>query len=63
MLLKKRILSNNTIYCSISHKKYLSIYFNEFEKIIKKISDCENGENIIKYLEHPLCKPGFQRLN
>ena len=62
-LLKKRILSNNTIYCSIAHKKYLGLYFQEFEKIFKKISDCENGESIIKYLEHPLCKPGFQRLN
>ena len=31
--------------------------------IAKKIIHLTNSKSIIKYLEHPLCKPGFQRLN
>jgi len=62
-LLKRKILSSNTIYCSVSHKKYLSVYFKAFEKLFEKISSFENGSNVLKYLEHPLARPGFQRLN
>jgi glutamate-1-semialdehyde aminotransferase/aryl-alcohol dehydrogenase-like predicted oxidoreductase len=62
-LLKKKILSSNVIYCSVSHEKYLKIYFREFKKLFEKISRFEKGYNVLGYLEHPLARPGFQRLN
>ncbi|MDA7733822.1 aminotransferase class III-fold pyridoxal phosphate-dependent enzyme, partial [Candidatus Pelagibacter sp.] len=62
-MLKKNILATNTVYCSIDHKKYLSIYFNELEKIFSKIEKFENGANIISKLENPLSTSGISRLN
>jgi len=62
-MLKKNILATNTIYCSIDHKKYLSTYFHELEKIFSKIEKFKNGANIISKLENPISTSGISRLN
>lgn len=62
-MLKKNILASNTVYCCIQHEKFLKIYFKELEVLFKKIKYFEDYGNIIKYMESPVIKKGFQRLN
>jgi len=62
-MLKKNILSTNTIYCSVSHVKYFKLYAREFEKIFKKLSYISTEKNILNYTKYPLTDKNFQRLN
>jgi len=63
-MLKKNFLSTNTLYLSIAHTDQLiEEYLYNLEKVFKLITNCENGQNIDKYLKHPVCHSGFQRLN
>ena len=63
-MLKRGILASNLIYVSTAHKKkYIDKYFHNLEPVIKKISDFENGDDVYKYLEAPVCHDGFKRLN
>ena len=36
-MLKKNILTSNTVYCCIDHEKFLKTYFKELEVLFKKI--------------------------
>ena len=48
-MLKKNFLSTNTIYPCVKHSdKFIDMYFNNFEKNIKIISDCENDKQDLK---------------
>ena len=62
-MLKKNFLASNVIYCCVEHAKYTKIYFNHLDKIFKKIKEFENGKNIMQYLDYPISKTGFGRLN
>jgi glutamate-1-semialdehyde 2,1-aminomutase len=62
-MLKSNVLATNTVYCSVTHKKYISKYFSLYEKIFSKIKKIENEGTILKFLEYPIADQGFQRLN
>ena len=62
-MLKYNIIATNTVYCSISHSKYLNYYFKSFEKIFSKIKKIENSGSILKHLDYPIKDEGFERLN
>ena len=60
-LLKKNILAGNSFYISISHtQKILNTYFNEFEKVIKKLKKIKN---LNKETEEYLSSNSFKRIN
>ena len=63
-LLKKGFLASNTVYSSISHKRYIvNNYLEELEKVFLKIQNCENGQNINKYLDFRTPQKKFERMN
>ena len=46
-LLNKQILASNVVYTSTTHSNIiLKKYFNNLEKVFKKISECENEKKI-----------------
>lgn len=63
-MLKKGILAANSIYISIAHtQEIIDNYFFELEKIFARISEFEDGRDVIKELDGPVCHGGFKRLN
>ena len=63
-MLKKNYLATNTIYVCIDHNiKILDEYFEYLEEIFKIIRKCEEGMDIDKLLDGPVCHTGFKRLN
>ncbi len=63
-LMKSNILGSNLIYCNIYHSnKLMEKYFNVLDRIFKKISDFESGENCMNYLNGPVCRKPFKRIN
>ena len=62
-MLESGFLANNIIYSSISHKsEILNKYFEILEKIFGKIRDCEDGDDIKKYINSPLIKKTFRKI-
>ena len=63
-MLKKGFLASNICYLSTAHKpEILESYANSLNEVFKLISKCENGFDVNKLLETPLCHNGFERLN
>ena len=62
-MLKKNILSSNSVYCCVQHEKYLNIYFKELDKVFFKIKKIINSGSLTRFLKHPVSLPGFSRLN
>jgi hypothetical protein len=64
-MLKKNILTTNTIYVSTAHtNRLIEKYLKEFEIIIKKISKFKKREIRSKsILEGPVSVSTFERLN
>ncbi len=63
-MLKKGFLAGNLIYVCTHHTKdILEEYFSSLDPIFKLIKDCEEGKDINKLLDGPICSSGFQRLN
>ena len=63
-MLKKGYLSSNCIYVSVCHtKKIIDNYFEHLDPIFKIIKECEEGQNIDKLLDGPVCHQTFNRLN
>ena len=63
-MLKKGFLSSNTIYLSTEHTQdIIEEYIYNLGILFPIISDCENGKDINKLLEYPVCQTGFKRLN
>jgi len=63
-MLKKGFLAGNLIYVCTHHTKdILEDYFFSLDHIFKLIKDCEEGKDINKLLDGPICSSGFQRLN
>ena len=54
-MLKSNILAGSIVYASVSQtESILNSYFDKFYQIIKKISYCEHGSDIKKYLNAEL---------
>ena len=64
-MLKKKILSSNTVFVSIAHNNVImKKYISELDKIFFRIKKCEKKElNIDDLLEGPVSETTFKRLN
>lgn len=63
-MLKKGYLAGNSMYASLAHTpEILDGYFFELDKIFSKIREFEDGRDVMKELDGPICQTGFQRLN
>lgn len=63
-MLKKGFLAGNSLYPCIAHTpEILDNYFYELDGIFAQIRDFEDGKDVMKVLEGPICQSGFKRLN
>ncbi len=63
-MLKKGFLAGNSLYPCIAHTpEILDNYFYELDDIFAQIRDFEDGKDVMKALEGPICQSGFKRLN
>lgn len=63
-VLKKGFLAGNSLYPCIAHTpEILDNYFYELDGIFAQIRDFEDGKDVMKVLEGPICQSGFKRLN
>ena len=63
-MLKHNVLATSSIYISYAHdEKILKKYFNIMKKIFLIIKNCENGDDINKYLDTQKAKTFIKRLN
>lgn len=63
-MLKKGYLAGTSMYTCIAHtSEILDDYFAALDPIFATIRDFEDGKDIVKYLDGPVCQSGFKRLN
>jgi glutamate-1-semialdehyde 2,1-aminomutase len=63
-MLKRGYLAGNSVYVCIDHTpEILSGYFEALADVFGLIADCEQGRNVIDFLEGPICHSSFKRLN
>ena len=63
-MLKSGYLASNSIYLCVNHtKEIIDKYLMNLNRIFKTIKDCEKNNNILNYLDGPVCKTHFKRLN
>ena len=65
-MLKKKILATNVVYVSTTHTvKLLKIYFDNFDKIFKRISIIVKNKKykVKNFLDGPISSSTFKRLN
>ena len=63
-MLKKGFLAGNSMYTCIAHTPdIIDHYFEELDKIFADIRDFEDGRDVMKALDGPVCQSGFKRLN
>ena len=63
-MLKKGYLAGTSLYPSIAHTpEILNGYFDELDGIFANIRDFEDGKDVMKALDGPVCQSGFKRLN
>lgn len=63
-MLKKGFLAGDCMYTCIAHTPdIIDAYFDALDPIFAKIRDFEDGEDVMKALEGPVCQSGFKRLN
>lgn len=63
-MLKKGFLASNNLYTCIAHTpEILDAYFDALDPIFAEIRDFEDGKDVMKALEGPVCQTGFKRLN
>ena len=63
-MLKKGYLAGNSMYTCICHTpEVLDGYFQALEPIFADIRDFEDGRDVMKALDGPVCQSGFKRLN
>lgn len=63
-MLKQGILASSALYSCIAHTPdKVEIYFNALSPIFKRIQEFENGDDVYKHLDGPVCHGGFKRLN
>jgi glutamate-1-semialdehyde aminotransferase len=63
-MLKQGYLATNSVYVCIEHTdQVVNAYFEKLDSVFSIIMDCENGRDVDKLLEGPVCHAGFKRLN
>ena len=63
-MLKKGYLAGNSLYPCLAHTpEILNDYFDKLDSIFADIRDFEDGKDIEKALDGPICQSGFKRLN
>lgn len=63
-MLKKGFLAGTSMYACIAHTpEIIDAYFNALDPIFKEIREFEDGKDVMKALEGPVCQSGFKRLN
>lgn len=63
-MLKKGFLAGNSMYPCICHTpEIINRYFYELDKIFADIRDFEDGKDVMRALDGPVCQSGFKRLN
>ena len=63
-MLKKGFLAGTNMNSSIAHTSdIMDAYFENLDPVFAKIRDFEDGEDVMKALEGPVCQSGFARLN
>jgi len=63
-MLKQGYLAGNCVYACISHTpSIVDEYFSKLDPIFRTIKECEEGRDVHKLLDGPVCHSGFTRLN
>lgn len=63
-MLKKGYLAGNSLYPCLAHTpEILDDYFEKLDGIFADIRDFEDGRDVMKALDGPVCQSGFKRLN
>lgn len=63
-MLAQGYLASNVIFACLEHTQdIIDNYFNALEPIFGIISKCEDGMDVAKFLNGPICHNGFKRLN
>lgn len=63
-MLKKGFLAATSMYACLAHTpEIINGYFEALEPIFADIRDFEDGKDVMKALEGPVCQSGFKRLN
>ncbi len=63
-MLSKGFLAGNSIYVSTAHtEQVINSYFEELEGLFVDIKEFEDGRDVMKELDGPVCHGGFKRLN
>lgn len=63
-MLKKGFLGSTNLNSCIAHTpEIMDAYFDALEPIFARIRDFEDGADVMKALEGPVCQSGFKRLN
>jgi glutamate-1-semialdehyde 2,1-aminomutase len=63
-MLKQRFLAANSVYVCTEHtESIIDEYFEKLNPIFSRIAECEEGRDINKILDGPVCHAGFKRLN
>ena len=63
-MLKSGYLASNSIYLCVNHtKEIIDKYLMNLDRTYKTIKDCDKNNNIVNYLDAPVCKTHFKRLN
>ena len=63
-MLKEGYLAGNSMYPSLAHTpEIMDDYFSKLDKVFAQIREFEDGRDVLKALEGPICQSGFKRLN
>ncbi len=63
-MLKRGYIAGNSMYTCICHTdEILNGYFQNLDEIFADIRDFEDGKDVMKSLDGPVCQSGFKRLN
>jgi len=63
-MLKRGYLAGNSMYTCICHTpEILDGYFQNLDEVFAEICKFEEGKDVMKALEGPVCQAGFKRLN
>jgi len=63
-MLKKGYLAGNSVYVCVAHtKEIIDSYFEALDSLFSDIREFEDGRDVMKELNGPVCHGGFKRLN
>lgn len=63
-MLRNGFLASTSVYSCIAHTpEIINSYFEALDPIFKTLKECEDGRDIHKLIEGPVCHAGFKRLN